>query len=98
MMDSKSCKGQYPTSRAEIRRIFKRYYGSARWASAQTGQHEATVSGWLRGKRVSTILDAEMPRLAQLLKDSKGACIHDANGPSVRSRIGRLRRKPKGGR
>jgi hypothetical protein len=31
--------------------------------------------------------------LASMLESSDGACISDANGPSVRSQINRLRRK-----
>lgn len=90
-MDSKSCSSnQYPMNRAEIRKAFRRHYGSARWAAAQTGVHEATVSKWLRGKPASKILDAEMPRLAQLLKDTHGACIK--GGAEMSARFPRLHR------
>jgi hypothetical protein len=64
-------------NRTEIRKTFRRYYGSAKWAAVRTGVHEATVSKWLRGKPASKILDSEMPRLAQLLRDTKGACAKE---------------------
>ena len=78
-MDVKSCTDheQYPTERSKIRAIFKRYYGSAKWASDQTGVHEGTISRWLKGHKVSKLLDATMPPLAQRLKDTRGACIKE---------------------
>lgn len=54
-----------------------------------------TVSKWLRGLPVSKVLNQKMPGLAQRLIETDGACIRDANGPSVRSKVGRLRRKPR---
>lgn len=77
------------TNRRKIRSVFMRFYGSGAWAAATLGVKRPTISQWLRGKKASTRLDAEMPRLAQRLLDTDGECIR-----SVRSQIARLRRKP----
>lgn len=56
----------------------------------------ATISNYLLGRRTSRMLDDEMPRIADLLVETKGACIDNANGKSVRSRLRRLRARRKG--
>lgn len=88
---------QNTTDRRAIRKVFKRFRGSGRWAARRGHVMPGTVSKWLRGGKVSNVLDSLMPLLAQELIDTDGACIHDVNGPSVRSRLGSLRRKPRKG-
>jgi hypothetical protein len=84
------------TNRLKIRNVFRQFYGSGTWAARLLGVKKPTISQWLHGKKSSGYLDSEMPKLAQRLQDSAGACIHDVSGPSVRSRIARLRRTKEG--
>lgn len=79
----------------DIFRLFRHFRGSGVWASKVLGVSKQTVSRWLMQAKVSSRLDKEMPRLAAQLEKTGGKCVSDANGPSVRSKIGRLRRKGK---
>lgn len=72
--------------------IFRRYYRSGVWAAGVLKVTPAAISQWLHGTAKNARLDIEMPKLADLLLTTEGGCI-GANGPTVRSRIGHLRRK-----
>lgn len=67
-------------NRRAIRSIFSRFFGSGVWAARILNVKPPTVSAWLRNKKTSAKLAAQMPELAQRLKDTKGACIHDVPG------------------
>ncbi len=77
----------------DIFRLFRHFRGSGVWAAKVLGVSRQTISRWLMDSKVSARLAREMPRLAAQLEKTGGKCINDVNGPSVRSKIGHLRRK-----
>lgn len=74
--------------------IFRRYYRSGKWAARVLKVTPSMVSQWLHGSAKNARLDIEMPLLAEELVRTEGRCCTEhVNGKSVRSKIGRIRRK-----
>jgi len=82
--------------KAMILSIFRQHYGSGVWASRLLKIKRSTLSKWLHGVGQSSRLDAEVPKLADMLVRTNGNCMR-ANGPSVRSKVGRIRGAAKRG-
>lgn len=60
-------------SRREVRKIFKRHYGSQSVAARELGVHPATIALWLRGEVQSKRLDLAIPEFATRLAATEAA-------------------------
>jgi hypothetical protein len=72
-----------------IIKAFRAYFGASSWASVVLNVPRPHISAWLRDKKTVRKLDAEMPRLAALLTETKGACIGSARAQVNKIRKGR---------
>jgi hypothetical protein len=84
--------------KSEMLNHIKHFRGSSTWICGQLKISKSAFSHWLHNRKTSQRLEEDVPPLVELLIKTQGACMFEANGPSVRSQISKLRRRYTGNR